>query len=62
MGLTALSAQLFTILMRKQCFLNFWALLLKMYILEVVTFFSGLLLIQSTQSASGSTYLHDSSF
>ena len=48
--------------MRKQCFLNFWALLLKMYILEVVSFVSGLLLIQSTQSFSGSTYLQDSSF
>ena len=48
--------------MRKQCFLNFCALLLKMYILEVVSFVSGLLLIQSTQSFSGSTYLQDSSF
>ena len=48
--------------MRKQCFLNFCALLLKMYILEVVSFVFGLLLIQSTQSFSGSTYLQDSSF
>ena len=42
--------------------LNFWALLLKMYIFEVVTFFSCLMVIQSTQFFSGSSYLWDSCF
>ena len=41
----------------KNMFFNFWALLLKMYIFEVVTFFSCLVVIQSTQFFSGSTYL-----
>ena len=38
-------------------FFNFWTPLLKMYIFEVVTFFSCLVVIQSTQFFSGSTYL-----
>ena len=41
----------------KSIFFNFWAPLLKMYIFEVVTFFSGLVFIQWTQFFSGSTYL-----
>ena len=41
----------------KNMFFNFWALLLKMYIFEVVTFFSRLVVIQTTQCFSGSTYL-----
>ena len=40
---------------RKNMFLNFWALFLKIYIFQVVTFFSHLV-IQSTQFFSGSTY------
>ena len=40
---------------KKNMFLNFWALFLKIYIFEVVTFFSHLV-IQSTQFFSGSTY------
>ena len=36
-------------------FFNFWVLLFKMYILEVVTFLSCLVFIQSTQFFSGST-------
>ena len=41
---------------------NFWALLLKMYIFEVVTFSSCLVVVQSSQLFSGSTYLQDSCF
>ena len=41
----------------KNMFFSFWALLLKIYIFEVVTFFSCLVVIQSTQFFSGSTYL-----
>ena len=41
----------------KNMFFNFWALLLKMYIFEVVTLFSRLVVIQTTQCFSGSTYL-----
>ena len=41
----------------KNTFFNFWALLLKMYISEVATFFSCLVVIQSTQFFSGSTNL-----
>ena len=40
----------------KNVFFNFWALL-QMYISEVVTFFSCLVVIQSTQFFRGSTYL-----
>ena len=40
----------------KNMFFNFWALLLKMYIFEVVTFFSCLVVIQSTQFFSVSTF------
>ena len=41
----------------KNMIFNFWALLLRMYIFEVVTFFvSHLVVIQSTQFFSGSTY------
>ena len=40
----------------------FWALLLKMCIFEVVTFFSCLVFIQSTQFFSGITYLYNSCF
>ena len=43
-------------------FLNFWALLPKMDIFEVVTFFSDLVVVQSTQFSSGSTYLLDPRF
>ena len=43
-------------------FFNFWLLLLKMYIFEVVTFLSCLVVIQSTQFFSGNTYLLDSCF
>ena len=38
-------------------FFNFCTLFLKIYIFEVVTFFSCLVLIQSTQFFSGSTYV-----
>ena len=41
----------------KNMLFNFWALLLKMYISEVATFFSCLVVIQSTQFFSGSTHL-----
>ena len=41
----------------KNRFFNFWALLLKMYIFEVVTIFPCLVVIQSTQCFSASTYL-----
>ena len=40
-------------------FFNFWALLLKIYIFEIVTFLSCLVFIQSIQFFSGSTYLLD---
>ena len=43
-------------------FFNFWALLLKMYLFEVATFLSCLVLIQSAQFFSGNTCLWDSSF
>ena len=46
----------------KNMLFNFWALLLKMHIFEVVTFFSCLMVIQLTQLFSGSTYLQDSCF
>ena len=41
----------------KNIFFNFWIPLFKMYIFEAVTFFSCLVVIQSTQFFSGSTYL-----
>ena len=41
----------------KNMLFNFWALFLKMYIFEVVAFFSCLVVIQSTQFFSGSAYL-----
>ena len=41
----------------RNTFFNFWAFLLKMYIFEIVTFFSCPDFIQSTQFFSGSTYL-----
>ena len=41
----------------KNMFFNFWALLLKLYIFDVVTFFSCLVVIQSTRFCSGSTYI-----
>ena len=41
----------------KNKFFNFWALLLKMYIFEMVTIFPCLVVIQSPQCFSGSTYL-----
>ena len=40
----------------KNMFFNFRELFLKMYIVEIVTFFSCLVVIQSTQFFSGSTY------
>ena len=40
---------------KKNMFLNFWDFFLKIFIFEVVTFFSRLV-IQSTQFFSGSTY------
>ena len=43
----------------KNMFFNFWALLLKIYIFEIVTFLSCLVFIQSIQFFSGSTYLLD---
>ena len=44
------------------CFLNFWTLLPKLYIFEVVKFFSRPVVTQSTQFFSGSTYLKDPRF
>ena len=41
----------------KNMFFNLCTLLLKTYIFEVVTFFSCIVVIQSTQFFSGSTYL-----
>ena len=41
----------------KNMFFNLCTLLLKTYIFEVVTFFSCIVVIQSTQFCSGSTYL-----
>ena len=38
-------------------FFNFWALLPKMYIFEIMTFFTCQVVFQSTQIFSGSTYL-----
>ena len=46
----------------KNVFFNFWALLIKMYIFEVVIVFSCLVVIQSTRFFTDSTYLLDSSF
>ena len=60
MDLTTVLAQLVStvhIVIRGKMFFNFWALLLKMYIVEVVTFFPCQVVIQSTQFFSGSTYL-----
>ena len=45
------------VMRRKMCF-YFWALLLKMYIFEVVTFFSCLVVIQSTQFFNGSVVVN----
>ena len=56
MDLTIFLAQLFSLLRVRKMFFDFWALLLKMYIFEVATFFSCLVFIQSTQFFSGSTY------
>ena len=42
---------------KKALFFNFWAHLYEMYIFEVVTFFSCLVVIQSAQFFSGSKYL-----
>ena len=47
---------------RENIFFYFWVLCLKMYIFDVVTFFSCLVFIQSTQFFSGSTYFWDSCF
>ena len=41
----------------KNMFFDFWALFLKMYIFEIVTFFSLPVVIQLTQFFNGSTYL-----
>ena len=39
-------------------FINFWALLFKVYIFQVGTFFSRLVVIQSLQVFGGSTFLY----
>ena len=71
LGLTSFLAQLVSILRAKSwkgshkgknMFFNFWVLLPKMYIFEVVTFFFCLVVVQSTQFFSGSTYLSDPRF
>ena len=41
----------------KNMFFDFWALLPKMYIFEVVTFCSRLVVVQLTKFFSGGTYL-----
>ena len=43
-------------------FFNFWTLLFKNVFFETGAFFSYLVVIQSTQFFSGSTYLQDSCF